>query len=1158
MHNSIVKWICCIPFLTFGQNVSNYQVDLFTFHKDSLPHSLQLSRLFIIPSTLRVRIDSVLTESFSYDRSTRSVILSAPMTEPYHDVSISYHYIPMTLQSPYQNRSLVIRYDSSSKELSQIVVAKNEGIFSNMFGPELSKSGSISRGFFVGTNRDFTVNSGFRLQLMGKLSDEIEIVAALSDENTPIQPQGNTQTLQEIDNVFVEIKSPTYTATVGDFYYANTAGEFSKVNRKLQGAQLNADYRSMDPHSQFTMIGATARGKFHTNQFSGIEGSQGPYRLYGKNNDRNIIVIAGSEKVFIDGEPMTRGDNNDYSIDYGSAEITFSTRRLITGASRIVVDFEYSDRQFTRNAVGVNTSTMFGSSLILRINYFREGDDPDAPIDIVFSDSDKDIVRQSGNSLALKNGISAVGVDSLGIGKGNYAAIDTVINGASFTYYRYEVGTPLSLYAISFSNLGQGNGDYIRESIGKYTFVGKKAGQFAPVIILPAPQLQQNFSFQSVYSIGKEFEMSGEYSASNFDQNRISPLNDDRNSGQAYRFQLSYRPTEINVFGTNIGSLDVSLSERFVDGRYTYLDRVNEVEFGRKWSTDSISISPNTSEEIREAAVIYNPVTFVTVRSGLGSLTKGNQYASSRYDAGFDFGGTQLPKANYRVEYISGDENIAKVGNIWFRQKGSAEYSFQNITASFKAEQEDRTIRNVTSDSLLASSFSFFSYSPRISGVALSIVEASTEFEWRNDEAPLGGVMTPQSNSFTQNYGLGVRETNNFSFSSLVTLRDKTYNRFFQSTNTNQQTTLLKLQSRYRPYSQGIDVDLLYDVATQRTATLERVFFKVRKGEGQYRWIDANNNGIIDVNDEKEFRLDRYEGEYIALILNSDILRPIINLKTSARIRISPSRIIQQPNTFFEKCIAALSTETYIRIEERSSEPNIKKIYLLDQRSLLNPTTTIYGVQFLQQDLFLFENSPISSFRFRYNQRNALSQYSSGLERNYSRERSIRSRVRVSTDISNETEVMYRNDNAVSSSLLNQTRQITSMVLSTDLTYRPAINSELGIKLETGQAEDKPFLLPVISDFNAQTLRYVYGFQGNGQIRAEIAREEIRLSNNPVGYTIPYELTGGRDSGQNFLWSIGSDYRFGGNIQFSLQYYGRTTSNKTVVHNGKMEVRAYF
>ena len=82
----------------------------------------------------------------------------------------------------------------------------------------------------------------------------------------------------------------------------------------------------------------------------------------------------------------------------------------------LVIDFEYSDRQYTRNFAGVDGAGKLSNNISFRLNYFREGDDPDAPIDISLSDADKLILQQAGNATATRTGIILAGVDSLGIG----------------------------------------------------------------------------------------------------------------------------------------------------------------------------------------------------------------------------------------------------------------------------------------------------------------------------------------------------------------------------------------------------------------------------------------------------------------------------------------------------------------------------------------------------------------------------------------------------------------------------------------------------------------------------------------------------------------------------------------------------------------------
>ncbi|MCK5086193.1 MAG: hypothetical protein KAQ90_01675, partial [Melioribacteraceae bacterium] len=216
-------------------------------------------------------------------------------------IYLSFRTVLIDLKNEYSRRSLIVQYDEQINDSIRIIKNDLRTLSSeSIFGSGINQSGSISRGFTIGSNQDFRVNSGLRLQFSGKLSDDLEIVAALTDENVPIQAEGTTERLEELDKVFIKVKHKNAAATFGDFEMTNRVGEFGRLNRKMVGLEGEL---FTDPINGKVVL-AGSKGKFNTNQFLGIDGNQGPYRLQGINNEQAIIIIAGTETVYIDGEVM--------------------------------------------------------------------------------------------------------------------------------------------------------------------------------------------------------------------------------------------------------------------------------------------------------------------------------------------------------------------------------------------------------------------------------------------------------------------------------------------------------------------------------------------------------------------------------------------------------------------------------------------------------------------------------------------------------------------------------------------------------------------------------------------------------------------------------------------------------------------------------------
>lgn len=1161
--------------------------------------SLKLPDEFIFRGTEKIYFDNLRIDSTRYRLDARKGVLYLRYLfrdTLAHRIEIRYRALPFQLKQEFLRRELIVQTaDTLARDTLLTAKPKTstfqlDDVFS---GTELRRSGSLVRGITLGSNQDLNVTSGLRLQLEGRVAPGVEIAAALTDENTPIQPEGNTQTLQEFDRVFIEVRSQNAKATVGDFNLSLAGTEFANLERRLQGGKLDLSFQLESGAATSGTFGfANARGRFNINQFNGRDGVQGPYRLTGTNGEPFIIVLAGTERVYVDGEQMTRGQNNDYVIEYATGEIFFQPRRLITQQSRITVDFQFTDRLYPRNFLAGKTETsLFGGRVKFQASYLSESDDEASPIDFLLSASAIEALRGAGaDRLRAVDTTAFVGVDTLGRPRGSYARVDTVVNGSATQIFRFVgQGGDSAFWSPPFSIVPDGQGSYRRVSFGIFEFVGEGLGNHVPVRLLPIPTAQSVFDLSLQASPFKELTVSVEGALSQNDLNKFSTLDDSLSAGSAYKFSATLAPKNVSLFGAMLGDMSVQFSQRFTGRTFAFIDRTLPVDLNRSFNLIDFDgralLTAQTAELIRTASVVYQPVKPLQLSYQFGRLDREALFSSTRQELDAQLRIDSLTTSSYNAAFTSSRNGQTLERADWLRQVGRVNLQFRLSTEGalsflvqplLSIELSDKKTRNLATDTLRTDSHNILDATAGVRLLGLFGQTLGFSFGYRSDDLfdavePFSAALVPASIARTLSAEWLVPTTGDFLAQFNFTNRIRQFSRRFRERgNADNETFILRLQTRYTPFKSALEAEWLYDVSTEQTARLERQFFAVPLGRGNFIWRDRNQNGLREF---EEYVPVTFIGElgddnlqYVLRTFPSDRLFPTIDLRTSARLRLRPSRFFPTRDALLEKVISAISTETLVRLEERSTEPDLRQIYFLNFSRFQNDSTTLAGNFTIQQDVWLFENE-LTNFRFRFQRRNGLNQFSLGVERRLFEERSVRFVTRIGYELGIELNAFSTFNRSLAASTTpiagGTSRQfnINAVGVTPDISYRPFQDFELGIRVSYEQRDD---VFPLErggtaarSVINSQQLRATYSFRGKGRVSAQVERNQSVLSGIDA-FDAVFELTNGNPFGTNFIWRVDFDYRISQFITASAGYDGRALSTGRVINTGRAEVRAVF
>jgi hypothetical protein len=933
--------------------------------------------------------------------------------------------------------------------------------------------------------------------------------------------------------------------------------------KRAQGLYIDNTFKDSTgrggPVFRTQISGAVSRGKFARQVFFGVENNQGPYRLKGADNEPFIIVLSGTEKIYIDGKLLQRGQENDYIIDYNTGELTFTARQMITKDKRIVAEFQYAERNYARSLFLMGEEKQRNRSKVY-LNIYSEQDNKNKTMHPSRTQDQKNVMIGIGDTLgrAYYTGVEEATFNTSDV---FYMKRDTMVNDIIYSpVYVYSQDAEVAKYRLKFSNVGAGRGNYNQVSSGAngrvYAWVapqnGLPSGSFEPVIPLVTPKLQQMLTAGVSHSLTalNVLDVEGVYTRK--DINRFSAA--DKGNDEAAGMRVVSR-NEVLLGNDSLRGatrLKYDLNYEYIQKQFSQVERFRSIEFERDWNRPLNSAIIN-DQHLAGASVGLVGAGKSGMTYGVNVFNEGTTYRGLRQNVMSHYNG-RLLSTSYSGSYLETDDRLNVQNTKFYRHKVLLSRRVRKIKLAYTDDFENNRFINPLTGSLLPRAYQFWEWEGSVANADTSKNHMRVFYKERRDRLAYGQTM--KDSTFATNIGFqaSVYSIRNNPFSVLMTYRKlelrNVVGMFLKPDN----TLLNRIEYNPRYFKGFITAGLFYETGYGLENKKEFYYLEVAPGQGQYAWNDYNGNGIRELN---EFENSQFsdQARYIRIYTPTSQYVKVLQNQMSVSFNIRPASLPGNSSGPLRMFVNRWALQSVVRHDNKISDDGSMSGFnplLQVADSLLLSTNNN-----LRQSVFFNQSSAVFGADYTYVDNQSRQLLTNGIEKRTLRSHEVRWRFNFLRAWSIASSNIASQKGNSSQFFFSRNYFIRAYESEQKLIYQPStVLRVTGIFKynEKLNAIEGGFQKAVLHTFATE---FKYNQTEKGSFTGRV--DYIRISyNDSENSSIAYEMLNGLSKGNNYTWEIGYQRNLNSNIQISINYNARKTPGAPPVHLGGAQVRAFF
>ena len=1119
-------WFLILFFVGFYANSQNTSSDFrskkFIVSKDTI----RFDSVPINPQNFKVLAGQKILYPTEYEIFYNEALLIIN-AEKYQEITIEYFRFPAFITKTYSpfDKKFIVPNNSNTGQLYSLTTNKKATELKLFDG--LKTSGYINRGITSGNNQSTVANSSMDINIEGKLSDKVAIRANIFDTNIPLQENGYSQSITDFDRIFIELYSKDWRVKAGDISLKNESSYFLAFEKQVSGLEVAA---SINTNTKIAASGAIVRGQFSSYDFVGIEANQGPYKIFGPNNEPNFVIIAGSEKVFVNGSKITKGINEDYLIDYNIGEVRFNTTFPITNDMRIRVEFQFSNRNYTR-FISYEKAEYKTNNVELSGYFYNENDVKNQPIQVSLTAAQKQILANAGNNTNLMVGESAY-PDVFDANRILYKKVQSGTN----DYFEYSTNENDNLFTVTFSNVNNNEGDYILSETfangNVFVYVGANLGNYQPITQLIAPTKLQVAVLNSSYKPSKKTTILTEVAFSNNDQNLFSTIDNNQNKGIATK--LAWKQTLLDKKWKLLSDVNYL----FIHKNFNTIQRFQSVEFNRDWNLNNPT--GNQQQIGIDLSLQKSEDTFLNY--SFQQLQFSDNFKGEKH---LITSNLQLKNTSFYTNSSFLSNNSEIQDNTFLRVKAGIEQRLlKSWFGGFLNIESNNGVIKQTQEAILTN-HQFKEYEGYIGLGDSTKVFAKVGFNYRDNDSIRTNTFTEINNRKTYYLDAKIIQTERTNLSLFANYRE-TENAFSE----NQKALNSKIIYNQRFLKNFITLGTSYETSSGNVAQQDFVYVEVEAGQGFYTWIDYNDNGIQEFD---EFEVAEFQDQ-------ANFLRvPLPNLQfiatQSAKVNQSITLNANQwsNKTGLKKVLSHFYNQFFLssrnELERARNSFNLNPFNMSkDQQISVNFT--------IKNSLYFNRGLQNFSATYTYAKAENKQQYSIGSQDTDTNYQQIDFQHKIGKFWLIDLQGKLSENKLETENFNNRNYEIDVIAFQPKISY--VLNNDNRFAAFY-HMKNKENTLAEFEKLKQQKIgiEYFYTGKSTSQFNANFTTFFNDFSGNPNS-PVGYQMLEGLQEGTNYTWTFLWNKKLNSFLNVTLNYKGRKSLNSKTIHTGTINLKAVF